>query len=224
MRISYILLGLLVSANCSVTAIEPSASQRKAISGASMPAELPLAVIVEAMSGCRVVPWEGQSGEALIEAAEVVESGTQGTPIVSGRVNEAGLVIEGRLEQALAQAGFTVDTPRTQSGRRQSAGYPDLVARRDGQTFYLEVKCFSAKTRNSTQRSFYLSATDDPKVTEDAIHLLFGFELEALPQDQYRVSRYELVDLSSLTCEVKIEYNASNRDLYGGGLKSVKAE
>src|SRR5690606_2209187 len=106
---------------------------------------------------------------------------------------------------------------------RQSAGYPDLAARKDGRTFYIEVKSFSAKTEDSTQRSFYLSPSDDPKITEDAHHLLFGVEMEALPGDQYRIARVELLDLSKLQCELKIEFNASNRDLYNGELTILQA-
>lgn len=175
----------------------------------------PLPAIVEAISGHQVAPWRGQEQEALRAAGSALVEQTQTSPIVSGRVNEAGLAVENLLEKSLAAQGFSVDTPRTQSGRRQSAGYPDLVARKGGETFYLEVKAFSAATRHSSQRSFYLSPSDDPKITEEAIHLLYGFELEALPEDEYRVTGFELVDLSTLECEVKIEFNASNRDLYG---------
>lgn len=218
MRISYILSSLLFSA-ISTGLAEVPADTGELASLATGPevAEYPFSAIIESIAGYQVLRWEGQAREALVSAGESLIAQTKASPIVSGRINEAGFAVEDLLEEALAARGLIVDTPRTQSGRRQSAGYPDLAARKDGRTFYLEVKCFSASTRHSTQRSFYLSPSDDPKVTEDAHHLLFGFELESLPEDRYRVVAVELVDLSDLTCSVKIEFNASNRDLYGDG-------
>lgn len=166
------------------------------------------------------MPWQGEERDALQASASAL---IVAEPISAGRVNEVGFTVEKLLREALAEQGFTVDTPETQSGRRQSAGYPDMAARKDGRTFYIEVKSFSAKTADSTQRSFYLSPSDDPKITEDAHHLLFGVEMEALPNDEYRIARVELLDLTKLQCELKIEFNASNRDLYDGELTILQA-
>ncbi|WP_269540571.1 hypothetical protein [Cerasicoccus fimbriatus] len=178
----------------------------------------PMTELIPMISGYQVVPWSGQQLAALRSAAEGVLRHSQANPIQSGRVNEVGNQVEDLLGERLVAEGFTVDTPRTQSGRRQSAGYPDLVARKDGETFYIEVKCYSAKTENSTQRSFYLSPSEDPKIREDAIHLLFGFEMKEIAENQYQLDQFHVLDLAELACQVKIEFNASNRDLYGGEL------
>ncbi|WP_309398371.1 hypothetical protein [Cerasicoccus maritimus] len=179
--------------------------------------------LIKAISGYHVIPWDGEQAAALQRAAEATLLSAQERPVKSGRVNEVGLAVEKRLQAALEAEGFVVDIPRTQSGRRQSAGYPDLVARKDGEIFYVEVKCFSKKTENSTQRSFYLSATDDPKVREAAIHLLFGFQVSEFAEDCYRIDSFEVLDLAGLVCELKLEFNASNRDLYNGDLTILKS-
>ncbi|WP_309386792.1 hypothetical protein [Cerasicoccus frondis] len=183
----------------------------------------PLPVLIEQISGYQVIPWNGQLQDLLRDAAESVRAAAQAQPVTSGRINEVGLRVEQLLRTALEAEGFNVDTPRTQSGRRQSAGYPDLVARKDGQTFYVEVKCFSEGTTNSTQRTFYLSPSDDPKIREDAHHLLFGFQVKEVAEGQYSVESYEVLDLFGLECAMKVEFNASNRDLYNGELTILKS-
>lgn len=176
---------------------------------------VPFPELIHLMAGHRVLPWAGEDAAALHEAARLALDGLRERPALASRANEAGLVMEERLSEALAQVGFAVGTPRTQSGQRRSAGYPDLVARRDGRTYYIEVKAFSPGARDSTQRTFYLSPSPDPKIREDAVHLLFGFELETPEPGVYQATRVEALDLYGLRCALKVEFNASNRDLYG---------
>ena len=40
------------------------------------------------------------------------------------------------------------------------------------------MKTYALKNHATTQRSFYLSPSEDPKVTEKGFHLLIGFEIE----------------------------------------------
>jgi len=178
--------------------------------------DVPLPLIVEALSGCRVLPWDGECGDALAEVAADVRASINRGGVSAGRVNEAGNLVERYVERALRRHGFAAGVPVAASGRARAAGYPDLEAGRDGCAFYIEVKTYSAKTRASTQRSFYLSPSADFKVTRDAHHLLIAVELEVAARGLYRAASVRWYDLSGLRCDLKHEFNASNRDLYGG--------
>lgn len=125
-----------------------------------------------------------------------------------------GNAVEPLVIAALESAGFAADRPTAVSGKQRSAGYPDLEASRAGCFFYFEIKTYNPRTENSTQRTFYLSPSDDPKVTHAAFHLLIAFAIEPSEDGKYYAKSAQLVDLNDLPVKLKIEYNASNRDLY----------
>ena len=71
----------------------------------------------------------------------------------------------------------------------------------------------------TTMRSFYLSPSEDFKVTMDARHLLLAFGMLRKPINDsrdsfYTANSFKLVDLSSLKCDVKYEFNSDNQRLY----------
>jgi hypothetical protein len=83
---------------------------------------------------------------------------------------------------------------------------------------YLELKTYSADTANTTQRSFYFSPSENPKVTHDALHLLLAYELEQSTNGNrptFRPVRWKLITLQDLEVDLKFEFNQSNRGLYG---------
>ncbi len=176
--------------------------------------DVPLPLIIEALSDCRVIPWRGEAREVLESAARQIPRLIEDAGIETARMNEAGNRVEAVVVEALRGLGAVVARPRTASGRMRSAGYPDLEADIDGRAFYIEVKTFSAATVDSSQRSFYLSPSTDFKVTHDAIHLLVAVELSPGPEGSYRAKNVRWLDLSGLRCDLKYEFNASNRDLY----------
>jgi hypothetical protein len=96
--------------------------------------------------------------------------------------------------------------------------YPDLqVIDSLNRTIYLDCKTYSRETRAQTLRSFYLSVTDDPKITRDALHLIIGFELKKSTKDgqnRFSPQSWSIWTLDSLSLQIKYEFNASNRDLY----------
>ncbi len=165
--------------------------------------------------GLKVIPWAGEGSEMMRSALQAMSIRFHRSAPEVDRMNEVGLQIEQMLMEALDAQGAQVQRPRTRSGRGQSSGYPDLWMQWQGQSFYVEVKTFSSHTLRSSQRTFYFSVSEDPKVTESAIHLLAGFEIEKRDDSHHRIVAYHLVDLRELPCKVKVEYNASNRELYG---------
>ena len=178
--------------------------------------------LIENNYGLKVREWSGQAGDLLSSAAQATCEQLNDSPLDFDRTNELGLAIERKLEDALRTLGVNCHIPKTVSGRSQSAGYPDLTFEYEGEDYYLEVKTFSSYTIESSQRTFYFTVSDDPKVTVDAYHLLIGFEIEKEDDSQYRILRYHIVDLRQLSCKVKIEYNASNQDLYRNSLPGYK--
>ncbi len=176
--------------------------------------DVPLPVIVEALSGHAVLPWEGEQKEALARVAGDVVASINKGGVLASRVNEAGNAVENFVQEALRANGFAAGRPVAPSGRARAAGYPDIAATRGGDAFYMEVKVFSSRTEDSTQRTFYLSPSADFKVTRDAHHLLIAIELAPAVKGLYRARSVRWLDLSRLVCDLKYEFNASNRDMY----------
>ena len=181
----------------------------------SDPSDALLHELIEDHYGLKVIPWAGEGSEMMRSAFEAMCLRFHRSAPEVDRMNEVGLQIEQLLMESLDAHGAQVQRPRTRSGRGQSSGYPDLWVQWQGQSFYVEVKTFSSHTLKSSQRTFYFSVSEDPKVTENAIHLLAGFEIEKRDDSHHRIVAYHLVDLRELPCKVKVEYNASNRELYG---------
>jgi len=183
----------------------------------AFPERVPLETVVEALCGCRVLDWQGEQVEGLIRIADSVLRRVRATPLSAARPNEVGNHLEEVVSAAIRELGWPVDRPSGPSGRRRSAGYPDLEFMAQGRAFYLEIKAFSPGTERSTQRTFYLSPSDDFKVTRDAFHLLLACEIVPVGEDTYRLQSVKWLDLRKLECRLKHEFNASNRDLYSDG-------
>jgi len=176
--------------------------------------DVPLPVVIEALTDHRVLPWKGEARETLVAVADRIERMIEAAEIEAARMNEAGNKVENVVIDAMRSLGIEVGRPKAGSGRARAAGYPDVEAVIGGTAFYIEVKSFSAATIDSTQRSFYLSPSTDFKVTHDAIHLLVAIELVPGSKGAYRAQSVRWLDLSGLRCDLKYEFNASNRDLY----------
>ena len=69
------------------------------------------------------------------------------------------------------------------------------------------------KNHNTTQRSFYLSPSEDAKITQNAHHLLAGFEIEN-NGNLYHPVGFIIADLYGLECDMKSEFNSDNKRLY----------
>ena len=181
--------------------------------------------VVTALTGHRVIPADPERDAAVLDrirrALAAADGKARAAGIRSKRPNEAGNRMEQFVKDALGAEGFRADVPRSTTGRRQAAGYPDLeLIDQDGRVIYLEVKTYQRHTLSSSQRAFYFSPTAHAKVLCDATHLLVGFEFESQPSNESRIYRpvgWKLVDLSKLRVRLKYEFNASNRQIYNRG-------
>ena len=116
-----------------------------------LPEEATLAEIVGKLSGHRVLDWNGEERESLVNAAVDALNRINKEGIARQRINEVGLDVEDYVEESLRQEGFEAGTPRTVEGKRQAVGYPDIAARKKEHSFYIEVKVHGpARNTHST--------------------------------------------------------------------------
>ena len=191
---------------------------------------VPFALIVHALCDKKIIPIDLSLAEdqSLLEGLRGVISlcfdHIQAKPIVRPRPNEVGNDVEGYVKKALANNGYRVEAPRSVSGKTKSTGYPDILFFDDkDRPTYLECKTFSADTIDTTMRSFYLSPSDEFKISLEARHLVLSFEMKSSPIDgsknsKYRPTSYKLLDVHSLLCDVKYEFNSNNKRLYDQSL------
>lgn len=178
------------------------------------PEEVMLKDAIPALTGYRVLDWDDEHRDLIAAATREAANRVNAAEVTATRINEVGLAMEEFVIAALNEAGFVADIPTTQAGHRRSVGYPDIQADLGDTRFYIEMKVHGPRTEDSSQRSFYLSDSDDPKITRDAFHLLIAFESVKGPSGYYTVEEIKILDLHTLNLNIKNEFNASNRDLY----------
>jgi hypothetical protein len=189
--------------------------------------QMPLTDVVFHATGKKVLPLDRQNEDdqrvlALLRTTldEVVKTmSAPDSPIQSvARINEVSGPFENMLRERLEAAeGFTCDYPKTAAGKVQRSGYPDLrlfdeVTKR---VYYLDPKLFAAGSRTSSFRTFYFEPkVVTNKITEDAVHLILGFEHAGRQAAHWNFTRWDVVDLSNFKVKLKAEFQGSNRDLY----------
>ncbi|MFQ3579449.1 MAG: hypothetical protein SNJ71_04825 [Bacteroidales bacterium] len=129
-----------------------------------------------------------------------------------------GTIVEIFVKEALGIFGILAETPSTKTKKHKSAGYPDLLLIFENTPFYLECKTFNEDTVSSSQRSFYLSPSEDFKVIYDAPHLVLSYEIYS---DYtiggnlvYKCKTYKILSIEKLLVDVKYEFNSDNNRLY----------
>lgn len=187
---------------------------------------IPFPLIIKTISGHDILAVErgNCADDALVQrlvaVAKLTGKNVRDKPIRRNRPNEVGNDIEAYVIEAAQSHGFVSDRPKTASGKSKTTGYPDILLREGDDRFtYLECKIFGEGSGMTTMRSFYLSPSDDFKVTVDARHLLLAFGVSREPingssDSLYTATSFKLVDLSGLKCDVKYEFNSDNQRLY----------
>jgi len=170
--------------------------------------------LINLISGHQIHDWDEAEVAIFERVAHVVLSIVKANPIRAKRINEVGNEVELYVMTALQEAGLKTGRPIPPSGRKKSAGYPDLFTIKGDELFYLEIKTYSPSTENSSQRTFYISPSEDFKVSQDGYHLLLAFSTDEIEESVYSLTGFKLLDLYNLECRLKMEFNASNKDLY----------
>jgi hypothetical protein len=213
---------------CHVSVAQPAPStntlSERALAELTRPAKkLPFKSVIHATTGHRVLdldlsnPAHADLRAKLLKAAALAGEQARKDGLAAGRPNEAGNHLEPFVRAALQEAGLEARIPRTTADRAQVVGYPDVEIT-GPVPCYLELKSYNAASVNTTQRSFYYSASETPKVTRDAVHLLLAYELEKVERDGQALfvpRHWKLISLQDLEVDLKFEFNQSNRGLYG---------
>lgn len=192
---------------------------------------VPFEVVIKGLCDVEVVKFDLQIKDNKIIISRISEAmrnacqSVQANPIERPRPNEVGNDMEPFVINSLKAVGLDAATPKTRHGKGKSTGYPDVRIEADGLPVYFEVKTYAAQNHDTTQRSFYLSPSDDPKVIEEAYHLVVGFEIEDRGANGRKDNRgrelrdyvpvgFVIVDLYGLDCDMKSEFNSDNKRLY----------
>lgn len=179
--------------------------------------------VIEAATGNRIIkvdskfritllPLKSHFQTNLMRISKVVKGS------YNGRANELSNYMESVVINEINKIKqFTATKPRVNGKGMQSAGYPDIFAQVNKQDFYLEVKTFQAKTKDSSLRSFYYKPSENSKVTKSCPHLLIAFEVESLGKDNkspFVINDVKILDLYNLKVSLKPEFNANNIAVY----------
>jgi len=224
----YLFFGPIAFAQPAPPAHTPSES---ALSELARPAKkLSFKTVIHATTGHRVLdldtnnPTHAGLRAKLLRAAALAGERARKDGLVAVRPNEAGNYLEPFVRAALREVGLDARVPRTTADLAQVAGYPDVEIM-GAIPCYLELKTYSAATVNTTQRSFYYSASETPKVTRDAVHLLLAYELEKVERKGKTLfvpRHWKLLTLQDLEVDLKFEFNQSNRGLYGNDAATLE--
>ena len=138
----------------------------------------------------------------------------------NGRANEFGNYIEIIVKNEMNKLNLNADIPTNSQGKKVASGYPDIAFEFENKIYYLECKTFNQKNINDSFRTFYFSPEKHSKNTTNTIHFLISFEVKKQEQGFY-VKSYKIISLNSLYCNLKSEFNASNKELYSNKYGSI---
>ncbi len=186
---------------------------------------LPLRYVIESISGAEVIPFNRDDPkdrlllDDLLRVAMTAGEKMNRSGIRSKRPNEVGNYIEPFVKESLNEHGLAAGTPTTGTGKKKAAGYPDIrFLDRHGRPNYLECKTYNAQNVDTTQRAFYLSPSDEFKVTESAHHFIISYEMVHVGTrgdvGVYKCKHFKLLSIEDLKVDVKYEFNSDNRRLY----------
>lgn len=190
---------------------------------------LPFHLVIEGISGHTVLSFDlkDRKNKELVEklkiVAKIAGKNVNKNGIARSRPNEVGNDIEPFIKRALHEVGYKADTPKTKGGKGKSMGYPDIEFEDTYKKIsYLECKTFNIENVATTQRSFYLSPSEDFKITRDAYHLAICFEIYVDgvrgANNIYKCRSWKLLNLEHLDLDVKYEFNSDNNRMYDKSL------
>ena len=195
--------------------------------------DIPFHLVIESLSEKKVLAFDKHDNKDnklmnnLIKVARIAGQNINKQEIHRRRANEVGNAIEPFVKSALHEMNYNADTPKTIEGSKKSTGYPDLCFYDEySRMIYLECKTFNNQTKATTQRSFYLSPSQNFKITEDAHHLVISYEIyiDRTENNNYvfKSNSWKFLSIKDLEVDVKYEFNSDNKRLYND--KFVLAE
>jgi len=188
--------------------------------------DIPFNLVIESMTGKKVISFDFAKSDhqkilsLLKQAALNAGKEINKTGILRPRPNEVGNDIEPYVRNALNLMDINADIPIGPSGHKKSTGYPDILFWFNENPYYLECKTYNIKNIKTTQRSFYLSPSDEFKVIYDAPHFIISFEIYVAGEQGnkhiYKCKHYKILSIESLSLDIKYEFNSDNNRMYSG--------
>lgn len=188
--------------------------------------DIPFNLVIESMTGKKVISFDFAKSDhqkilsLLKQAALNAGKEINKTGILRSRPNEVGNDIEPYVKNALNLLDINADIPIGPSGHKKSTGYPDILFWFNENPYYLECKTYNIKNIKTTQRSFYLSPSDEFKVIYDAPHFILSFEIYVAGEQGnkhiYKCKHYKILSIESLSLDIKYEFNSDNKRMYSG--------
>jgi hypothetical protein len=186
---------------------------------------IPFKLVIESICNHTILPYEPSNSKDvkllknLCNVAEIAGKNINEVGIKRKRPNEVGNDIELFVKKALDSIGYRSRTPLTNAGHTKTVGYPDLEFIDEYRRVnYLECKTYNIQNINTTMRSFYLSPSDDFKITKDAHHLIISFEIiedsHVGDFNLYKCRGWKILSAEKLLVNVKYEFNSDNAKLY----------
>ncbi len=180
--------------------------------------------VIKSSSGFNLLKVDGVYLEAVQKIKESLKADLKSISQsveknYKGRANELSNYLEGVLKTHINNKlkGFVASIPKAGKSKR-SAGYPDLIVGFDkGKYIYIEVKTYQKKTINSSLRTFYFKPSKQDKIMESCPHILIGFEVESLGENNrspFKINNFKIMDLYNLRVTLKPEFNANNPIIY----------
>jgi len=190
---------------------------------------IPLNLVIESLSGNKIIPFNQEDKRdmkvlsTLIEVAKLAGKNVNKEGIKRPRPNEVGNDIEPFVMEALRHFGYRADKPETKGGKIKAAGYPDIeIIDEFNRINYIECKTYNIENISTTQRSFYLSPSEDFKITKDGHHFVLSFEIYEErtigSMHLYKCKKWKIISVDKLLVDVKYEFNSDNRRLYSKNL------
>lgn len=190
---------------------------------------IPLKLVIPALSGYKIVPFNHNDDKDidLLNTLKIVAQNSaksfNAIEVLRSRPNEIGNDIEPFVKKVLEENGLRAGTPNTIKGKKKSTGYPDIEFEdKFGRINYLECKTYNIENISTTQRSFYLSPSEDFKITKDAHHFVISFEIYVKENrgvnHLYKCNSWKIIALENLEVDVKYEFNSDNKRLYAQNL------
>ncbi len=189
--------------------------------------DIPIPLVIKTVTGFEVLAFDPLSNDnkrlliRLNTAAQLAGKKAFEEGMEAQRPNEAGIIIERHVLDALDQVELRAETPFCKDGSKKTSGYPDIqIEDEKGRRIYVDCKTYDTSKKNSTIRTFYFSPSENPKITKDAFHFLMSFELNKVRRTYKEVFipvSWQIYSLESLFVQLKYEFNANNRNLYSKG-------
>jgi hypothetical protein len=177
--------------------------------------------VIKSLSNYDIIPFNKMDAndlevlQMLIEVVKYTGIHINKEGIKSARPNEVGNYIEPHIKESFKRFDLYADTPKTSRGNKKSTGYPDIEFRdKKGNYHYLECKTYNIENIDTTQRSFYLSPSEEFKITRSAHHFMISFETYRSNGNLFKVKHWKILTLENLLVDIKNEFNADNRRLY----------